>query len=141
MVDVAAKPDTKRRAVAKGILQLRAKTLEAIRDRKLEKGDALEIARTAAILAAKHTPSILPLCHPLPLTAITVDFDLAPGALHCTVTVETTYKTGVEMEALTACATALLTIWDVVKPLEKDKKGQYPSTVVQELRVVEKEKA
>lgn len=140
MVDISQKPAVKRVATAEGRLYLRPSTLQAIRDKKLEKGDVLEIARTAAILAAKATPQILPLCHPIPLEGIEVKLTLEPDALHALVTVRAEWRTGVEMEALTAAAVALLTAWDICKPLEKDAKGQYPATRLDGLRVVEKVK-
>jgi len=141
MVDVGAKRVTHREAVAEGVLKLRATTVAAIRDGKLAKGDAFEIARVAAIMAAKNTPQILPLCHPLPLTGIQVDLSLERSGVRCRTTVRTDAKTGVEMEALVATATALLTVWDVVKPLEKDDQGQYPETRLESLVVVKKVKA
>jgi cyclic pyranopterin monophosphate synthase len=141
MVDVGAKPTVARLAVAEGTLRLRPATLRAIRDGRLEKGDALEIARTAAILAAKHTSDLLPLCHPIPLDAVDVDFAPTASALRCRVTVRAHWRTGVEMEALVAASTALLTVWDVVKPLEKDAGGQYPTARIEGLRVVRKVKS
>lgn len=140
MVDVGEKPIVKRVAHAEARLHLRPSTIAAIRDKKIEKGDVLEIARTAAILAAKATPQLLPLCHPIPLAGIDVRLTLEPDALHAFVTVRAEWRTGVEMEALTATAIALLTAWDLVKPLEKDAKGQYPTTRLDGLRVVEKVK-
>lgn len=140
MVDVGAKPNVARRAVAEATLRLRPATVRAIRDGRIEKGDALEVARTAALLAAKNTPQILPLTHPIPLESVDVDFELARDAVRARVAVAAHYKTGVEMEALTAAAVALLTVWDMVKPLEKDKRGQYPTVRLEGLRVVRKEK-
>lgn len=140
MVDVGEKPVVARRAVAEGKLILGARTVRAIRAKRLEKGDALEIARTAAILAAKRTPDTLPLCHPIPLDAVDVSFKLGRQRLQCRVEVRAHWRTGVEMEALVAATTALLTVWDIVKPLEKDEKGQYPKTRLEAVRVVRKVK-
>jgi cyclic pyranopterin monophosphate synthase len=140
MVDVGSKPVVRRIAQAEARLRLQSTTLAAIRDKKVEKGDVLEIARTAAILAAKATPQILPLCHPIPLDGVEVVLTLEPKALYARVTVRAEWRTGVEMEALTATAVALLTAWDLVKPLEKDAKGQYPTTQLDGLRVLEKVK-
>ena len=140
MVDVGKKPLVKRVATAEGRLRLQPATLIAIRDRKVEKGDVLEIARTAAILAAKSTPQLLPLCHPIPLDGVDVELSLERETLHARVTVRAEWRTGVEMEALTATAIALLTAWDLVKPLEKDAKGQYPTTRLEDLRVLDKQK-
>ena len=140
MVNVGEKPLVKRVAQAEARLRLQPSTLAAIRDKRIEKGDVLEIARTAAILGAKATPQLLPLCHPIPLDGIDVELTLEPDALYARVTVRATWRTGVEMEALTATALALLTAWDLVKPLEKDSTGQYPTTQLDGLRVVEKVK-
>jgi cyclic pyranopterin monophosphate synthase len=140
MVDVSAKPKVPRRATAEARLMLQNSTLQAIRDKTVEKGDVLEIARTAAILAAKATPQLLPLCHPIPLQGVDVDFKIAPDHLLARVTVRAEWQTGVEMEALTATAIALLTAWDLVKPLEKDADGQYPHARLEGLRVVSKVK-
>lgn len=140
MVDVSRKPAVLRVAEAEGVLRLRAATLAAIRGGRVKKGDPLEIARTAAVLAAKNTPQILPLCHPVPLEAVDVDFSTGRGVLRCRVRVRAHYKTGVEMEALVATAAALLTVWDVVKPLEKDAQGQYPDARLEAVRVRKKEK-
>lgn len=140
MVNVGDKPIVKRVAQAEARLRLKPATVAAIRDKKIEKGDVLEIARTAAILAAKATPQLLPLCHPIPLAGIEVELTLEKDALHARVTVRAEWRTGVEMEALTATAIALLTAWDLVKPLEKDAQGQYPTTRLDGLRVIEKVK-
>lgn len=145
IVDVGDKPEVPRRAVAAGRLTLRGETVEALRAGKVEKGDVLEAARTAALLAVKATPDLLPHCHPIPLTRADVAFALEDGeeegvgaGLEATVTVEATYRTGVEMEALTGVTVALLCAWDMVKPLEKDDDGQYPTARIEDVRVVEK---
>lgn len=140
MVDVGAKPIVARRAVAEGLLRLKPATVRAIRSKNVPKGDVLEVARTAALLAAKNTPQILPLTHPIPLDGMDVEFSLVGPRVRARVTVRAHYRTGVEMEALTAAAVALLTIWDMVKPLEKDARGQYPTTRLDALRVLRKEK-
>ncbi len=140
MVDVGAKPIVRREAEAEGFLRLRPETLAAIRAGKLAKGDALEIARTAAVLAAKNTPQILPLCHPVPLDAVETNLSVDADRIRCRVRVVAHHRTGVEMEALVACSTALLTIWDVVKPLEKDDQGQYPTARLEDVRVLKKVK-
>jgi len=140
MIDIGAKQDVPRRAVASGEILLGPETLEAIRRRTVAKGDVFESARVAALQAAKRTSEALPHCHPIPLTAVEAWFDLTEDRLVATVEVKATYKTGVEMEALYACAVALLTVWDMVKKHEKDEDGQYPVARVQNLRVREKEK-
>jgi len=141
MVDVGAKPIVAREAIAEGTLRLRPATIKAIREKRLEKGDALEIARTAAVLAAKRTPEILPLCHPIPLDAVHVEVRLGKDTVTCRVRVAAHWRTGVEMEALVAVTTALLTVWDLVKPIEKDARGQYPTARLEDVHVVRKVKA
>jgi len=140
VIDIASKEDVPRRAVASGELVLQGSTLAAIRRGEVEKGDVLASARVAALHAAKKTWEALPYCHPIPLTAADASFDVRDDRLVATVEVRATYKTGVEMEALYACATALLTVWDMVKKHEKDEAGQYPFARIQNLRVLTKEK-
>ena len=141
MVDVTAKPEVYREAKAKGTIKLKSETLKLIKDRKIEKGDLFEIAKVAGVLAAKNTSSIIPLCHPLPLTSVTVELQIVDNSMvEAEATVKTRAKTGVEMEALAAAATALLTVWDMTKQYEKDADGQYPSTSIQKLHVVHKVK-
>jgi cyclic pyranopterin phosphate synthase len=141
MVDVTAKPEVYREAKAKGAIKLKPETIRLIREGKVEKGDPFHVAKVAGVLAAKNTSSLIPLCHPLPLTSVEVDLRIADDS---TVEVETTVKTraqtGVEMEALVAASVALLTVWDMTKQYEKDEKGQYPHTVVKDIRVVRKMK-
>ena len=125
MVDVAAKPHTHRIAVAGGRIEMQAATLAIIEAGTAKKGDVLGIARIAGIQAAKKTSDLIPLCHPLALTRVAVDFDLfqaespTPAFVHCTATVETVGPTGVEMEALTAVQIALLTIYDMCKAVDR----------------------
>ncbi|NOZ31252.1 MAG: cyclic pyranopterin monophosphate synthase MoaC, partial [Crenarchaeota archaeon] len=113
-------------------------TIKLIQEGKIEKGDVVEAAKIAAILAVKNTPSILPYCHPIPITSVKVDVNYNQDLVKVIVEVKTTYKTGVEMEALTGVTTALLTIWDMVKKYEKDEEGQYPHTRIVDVRVVKK---
>lgn len=140
-MDVSRKPVVLRTAVAQGRLRLQAATIDAIRAGRVEKGDVMEVARTAAVLAAKNTPQILPLCHPIPLEGVEVSLRLGPQEVQTTTTVTAHWKTGVEMEALVATTVALLTVWDLVKPLEKDAAGQYPTARLRDVRVVRKEKS
>jgi cyclic pyranopterin phosphate synthase len=121
MVDVGAKPDTERVAVAKGEVQMKPETLRLIADGEMPKGDVLTTAQLAGILAAKQTPNLIPLCHPLMLTKVDVDFgiDSVMSRIEITATVRTRGKTGVEMEALTAVSVAALTIYDMAKAAEK----------------------
>jgi cyclic pyranopterin phosphate synthase len=141
MVDVTAKPEVYREARAKGTISLKAETIRLIEAGKVEKGDPFQVAMVAGILAAKNTSNMIPLCHPLPLTAVEVELQIVDDSkLEVETTVKTIAQTGVEMEALAAAATALLTVWDMTKQYEKDKHGQYPQTCIQDLRVVSKVK-
>lgn len=141
IVDVGGKPLTRREAEAHGWLALKPTTVEAIRGGKVEKGDPLAVAQTAGLLAVKRTPDLLPLCHPIPLSGATLEVRATDTGVEARCTVRAEHTTGVEMDALTGCAVALLTVWDMVKSLEKDARGQYPTTALRELRVVRKEKA
>jgi len=138
MVDVSDKPDVVREATAKGRIYLRAETLAAIREGRAVKGNVLATARVAAVLAVKDTSRMIPMCHPLDLGGITVDFEDGEGFIETAVKVRSYGKTGVEMEALTGVSVALLTVWDMVKSAEKDENGQYPETRIENIRVVEK---
>ena len=133
MVDVGAKPATHRIAVAEGRITMQPATLAIIQGGTAKKGDVLGIARIAGIMAAKKTSDLIPLCHPLALTRVAVDFDMLPdvSAIRCVATVETVGPTGVEMEALTAVQVALLTVYDMCKAVDK-------SMVVEGVRVMEK---
>lgn len=119
MVDVSAKPATAREATATGRITLSAEALTAIRDGGTKKGDVLAVARVAGIMAAKRTADLIPLCHPLPLSGVTLDIALEDGAIRVTATVRTTHPTGVEMEAMTAVSVALLTLYDMAKSLDR----------------------
>jgi cyclic pyranopterin phosphate synthase len=141
MVDVSRKPEIFRQATARGTIKLKAETVQRIREGKLEKGDIVSLAKTAGILAAKKTSELIPLCHPLPLT----DVDIAIGhtdktTLSVEAVVKAYAKTGVEMEALVAVSAALLTIWDMTKQYEKNNEGQYPTTFISDIRVLQKVK-
>ncbi|MCE4601890.1 MAG: cyclic pyranopterin monophosphate synthase MoaC [Desulfurococcales archaeon] len=140
MVDITGKPDSYREATARGRIKLKPETVKRIREGSVEKGDVEQVASVAAVMAVKRTPEILPLCHPLPITGVKVRFSYGPDYVEATVTVKTTAKTGVEMEALTGVSAALLTVWDMVKQYEKDERGQYPTTRIEGVEVVEKVK-
>jgi cyclic pyranopterin monophosphate synthase len=118
MIDVGEKPVTRRTATARGRVLVPAAVLERIADRTLPKGDVLAVAQVAGIMAAKHTPDIVPLCHPLPLSKVDVLLELEPDGVLITASAETTAQTGVEMEALTAVAAAALTVYDMTKGLD-----------------------
>ena len=119
MVDVSAKPDTQRRAVAEGRITMSPDAAAAIRDGAVAKGDVLAVARVAGIMAAKRTGELIPLCHPLPITSVTIDLTPDNTGVTAAATVTTTGKTGVEMEAMTAVSIALLTIYDMVKAADR----------------------
>ena len=140
MVEITEKPVTGRRAVASGIIRLKGSTVESIREGGVKKGDVLTVARVAAIQAVKEAPRTIPMCHPIPITGLEVDFVLLPAAVRATVAVTSVGRTGVEMEALAGVSAALLNVWDMVKYLEKDGTGNYPSTSIEDIRVVEKRK-
>lgn len=131
MVDVGGKADTAREAVARGRVRMAPSTLELIRAGGVAKGDVLAVARVAGIMAAKKTGDLIPLCHPLPLTKVEVDFRFEEGAVLIQAVAATYGKTGVEMEALTAAATAALTIYDMAKAADK-------AMVIDEIRLVKK---
>jgi len=133
IVDIAAKSDTRRRAVAEARILTTPETTRALLDNALAKGDALAVARVAGIMAAKKTSELIPLCHPLALTSVTVDIaGLADGnGLHVVASAETTGKTGVEMEALTAASVAALTLYDMAKARDR-------GMTITDLRLVQK---
>ena len=140
MVDISKKPDVPRRAVATGEILLRPTTIRAIRAGTVEKGDPVRTAEVAALQAVKRVWEALPHTHPIPITGAAAEFSVKRDRVSVRCEVSATYKTGVEMEALYAVAVALLTVWDMVKSLEKDAGGQYPSTRIQNVRVAAKEK-
>jgi cyclic pyranopterin phosphate synthase len=139
MVDVSGKPEIFREATATGTIRLKPETIRLIKDDKIAKGDPLYTAKIAGILAAKKTSELVPPCHPLPLTNVDVDAEVSGDtSVEVTVVVKTRAQTGVEMEALTAVSVALLAVWDMTKQYEKDSAGQYPSTAIENIHVVEK---
>jgi cyclic pyranopterin monophosphate synthase len=119
MVDVSTKPDTLRQAVAEGRISMAPEALAAIRDGTTKKGDVIAVARVAGIMAAKKTSDLIPLCHPIVLSSVTVNFTVEDSAIRATATTRTIGPTGVEMEALTAVSVALLTLYDMVKALDR----------------------
>jgi cyclic pyranopterin phosphate synthase len=133
MVDIADKESSKRRAVAAGRIVMQAQTLELIQQGKHKKGDVLGVARIAGIMATKRTADLVPMCHPLALTHVSVEFetDVAQSSIECTVTAETTGKTGVEMEALNGVQVTLLTIYDMCKAVDR-------GMVIESVRLEEK---
>jgi cyclic pyranopterin phosphate synthase len=140
MVDVGQKEDLVRTAKAAGRITLRPETIQRMRNNSIEKGDVISAAQIAGILSAKKTHEIIPLCHPIPLTNAVVNLEIEGNDVVVVTEVSALAKTGVEMEALTATASALLTVWDMTKKYEKDEQGQYPSTRIKEIRVLSKTK-
>ena len=138
MVDISEKHDIFRHAKAIGEIQLRPETIAAIKNMEIDKGSVLETARIASVIAIKNTSSVIPMCHQIPITGIDVQFDLGVENVKVTVEVKSIGKTGVEMEALHGVSVALLTIWDMVKSVEKDNTGNYPSTRIKNILVIEK---
>ena len=133
MVDVGAKAETHRVAIARGTILMQPATLARVREGTAAKGDVLGVARIAAIQGAKRTADLIPLCHPIALTRVAAEFELdeASSSVTCTVTAETFGRTGVEMEALTACSAGLLTIYDMCKAVDR-------GMVIEEVRLLEK---
>jgi cyclic pyranopterin phosphate synthase len=133
MVDVGQKPDSERTAIAKGEVVMRSETLGLIQAGAIKKGDVLNVAQVAGIMAAKRTSELIPLCHPLPLTQVAVELELDPAlpGVRITATARTIGKTGVEMEALMAVSVAALTVYDMAKAAEKTMR-------IQNIRLVEK---
>ncbi len=119
MVDVSAKPATLREATATGQITMSASAASAIRDGTAQKGDVIAVARVAGIMAAKRTAELIPLCHPLPISGVTLDLVVEADGVVATATVRTTHGTGVEMEAMTAVSVALLTVYDMAKAVDR----------------------
>jgi len=140
MVDISGKKNVERIAVAEGKIRLSDESIKAIKEKRVKKGDVFAIAEAAALMAIKRTFLAIPHCHPLPITSASVEFFIEGNDVVSRCTVKASYKTGVEMEALHGVAIALLTIWDMVKYMEKDERGQYPTTLIHDIRVTEKRK-
>lgn len=141
IVDIGGKPIVERRAIASGMLHLNSASASAIREKMVSKGDVIEASTIAAIQAVKETPRIIPHCHPIPLESCSVEWSWQGDSLRCTVTVGAHYRTGIEMEALTGVSAGLLCALDMVKSFEKDENGQYPTTSISDIKVVEKFKS
>ena len=140
MVDVSEKEIVRREAEAVGLVKLKRSTVTSIKEGKVKKGDPLTVAEVASIQAVKKTPDLIPLCHAIPITSVKTTFRLGEDEIQVRCRVVADYKTGVEMEALTGVTVALLNIWDMVKYLEKDEEGQYPTAAITGVRVTEKRK-
>ncbi len=140
MIDVSGKDVVLRTALAEGKLTLRSTTIKEIKEGNIRKGDVFTVAEVAALTAVKTTFIRIPHCHPLPIASVEVKFSIEETTVVCTCWVKSEYKTGVEMEALSGVSSALLTVWDMVKYLEKDADGQYPVTKIHGIRVIDKQK-
>jgi len=140
MIDVTEKPVIRRQAEAAGRILLSSKTIEEIKLGRIRKGDPLPVAEVSGMNAAKQTHLLIPHCHQIPLDLARVDFQIREDSVEAVCTVSAQARTGVEMEALVGVSIALNTIWDMVKYLEKDDQGQYPATMITDIRVIRKEK-
>jgi cyclic pyranopterin phosphate synthase len=138
MIDITEKNEVLRIAKASGKIKLSKDTVNKIKSNALEKGDLFTIAKVSAINGVKKVPELIPFCHPIPINNVKIELDIGDEILKVTCIVKSIAKTGVEMEALTGVSTALLNIWDVVKKHEKDDSGQYPSTLIMDIKVEEK---
>lgn len=140
MVDISNKEISLRIAKASGEIKLKKDTIKMVKEGKIKKGDVITTAQIAAIQAVKNTPRLIPLCHSIPINSVDVSFDIGEDIISCECEVKANYKTGVEMESLVGVSVALLTIWDMVKYLEKDDNGQYPTTHITNIEVTSKQK-
>lgn len=142
MVDVGDKEVVKRIAIADGKIFLNEETIESIENNEVEKGNVLTTAQIAGTLAVKKVPELIPMCHSIPITSIKLSFTIndEESYIKSECKVKADYKTGVEMEALTGVNISLLTIWDMVKSIEKDESGQYPGTRIKDVKVKKKRK-
>ena len=135
MVDISSKEPVTREATAVGRLRMRPETAKAIKEGKIDKGDPIAIAEVAANLAVKNTSQMIPMCHNIPISKVETSVHVGKDFIEVEARVKATAKTGVEMEALTAAAVYLLNIWDMVKKVEKDDRGQYPETWIEYIKV------
>lgn len=139
MIDISKKDVIIREATASGMINLKKSTIERIKNKNVKKGDVETIARIAGINAVKKVPDLIPLCHPIPITSSSIEFEFEDeNTIRATCNVKSIAQTGVEMEALTGVNVALLNIWDLVKMYEKNEQGQYPSTAISKIKVEEK---
>lgn len=138
MIDISGKKVVLREAVASGRIVLSPETVKLVKAKRIKKGDPLLVAEVAAMKAAKETYLLIPHCHQIPLNTIELSFSLEDNYIEASCLVKAEAMTGVEMEALVGASMALTTIWDMVKYLEKDKDGQYPSTSITDIRVIKK---
>lgn len=135
MIDITGKDVVRRYARASGSILLKEGTIDEIKRGSVKKGDVMESAKIAAILGAKETWMRLPYCHQVPIESVKVEFEISRNSVRIACEVMAGWKTGVEMDALSAVSSGLLTVWDMVKYLEKDETGNYPSTAITDLKV------
>ncbi|MFW9989090.1 MAG: cyclic pyranopterin monophosphate synthase MoaC [Candidatus Odinarchaeota archaeon] len=141
MIDISNKEEITRTASASGKIFLKEETINKIKNKTIQKGDVFTIAKVSAINAIKKVPEIIPLCHPIPINKVSLEFEIKnKNTIRVLCIVKSFARTGVEMEALMGVSSALLNIWDVVKMYEKDENGQYPSTIITDIKVEEKVK-
>ena len=140
MVEVGAKAQQRRTAIASGKIYLQKETIRMIQNAEIKKGNVLTTAQIAGIQAVKKTSDLIPLCHPLNLSGIDIEFEVGEEEITAICECRLTGQTGVEMEAITGVSVALLTIWDMTKAVEKDENGQYPNTRISDIKVLKKEK-
>ena len=141
IVDIGDKPVVAREAIATGILILSDQSMDLVENGRSPKGEVREASTIAAIQAVKETPRTLPHCHPIPIEGCTVDWIIEVCGLRCSGSVRTHWSTGVEMEALCGVSAGLLCAWDMLKPIEKDRNGQYPRAKIDDIRVIRKKKS
>ena len=140
MIDISSKDVVERTATASGEIKLKESTVDTINRKETKKGDVIETARIAGMQAAKRTWDTIPYCHQIPISSVNLEFNTQRDSIKVRCSVKAVYKTGVEMEAISCVQASLLTIWDMVKYLEKDENGQYPETQIRYVKVDRKEK-
>jgi cyclic pyranopterin phosphate synthase len=140
MIDIGGKEVVLREAIASGFIALKPATIKAIGEKRIKKGDVAEISKAAGVMGAKMTPQNIPFCHPIPIDTVEPEIEFKQGGIEAKCTVRAHYRTGVEMEALSCVNSMLLTIWDMVKYLEKDEKGGYSTTEISRVKVLKKSK-
>lgn len=140
MIDITEKKVIKREAKASGKIYLKKETVEEIKNKTIKKGDVFETAKIAGINAVKQTQLLIPHCHQIPINFVDFAFNFNEDSIECICNVKTQAKTGLEMESIVGVSIALNTIWDMVKYLEKDEDGQYPTTKITDIKVLEKNK-
>jgi cyclic pyranopterin phosphate synthase len=137
-VDISQKQIIIREAIAEGFIKLKKRTIEKIKEQTIEKGNVFELAKAVSVHAVKQTPNILIYCHPIPILLVKVKNEILDNSIRLEVNVKTEARTGCEMEALNGVTSGLLQIWDMIKMYEKDSNGQYPDTILNNVKVIKK---